>query len=212
MNKRNAIISVAATAIVTAGLMGGLAVAAGSDGTGPSAMVPGFMQAHARDRQESGRRQERGGSSMMSRICDPRRDAVLAAGVAFVETTLELTPEQTTAWQDLTTKLTAGSEKIGENCAALTQDSQPGTSLDKLVNLEQGLSSALAIVQDVRPAYDAFYGTLTAEQQKSLEALMPKRGFGKRRGKGDSAGRGGEYGERHGMFHHDDDDEDDDKS
>ena len=143
MNKRNAILAVAVTAVATAGLMGGLAIAAGPDGNSPTAMPRGVMMAHFGDRHDEGRRHARSGSAMMSRLCDPRRDAVLSGGIAYVEASLKLTPEQTAVWQGLTAKINAGSEKIGENCASLTQNTPSSTSLDRLAHMEQGLSSAL---------------------------------------------------------------------
>lgn len=182
MKKRTAILVVALTAVGTVGLMGGLAVAAGPGGDA-AGMAPGTMLAHFRDGHDRHARMHarfdrgRGGPGMMRHLCSPRRDAFLAAGIAYVQASLEFTPEQTAAWDNLTTKLQEGSQKVGENCSARAAEPRPTTSIDRLAGMERGLTNALAIVQDIRPAYDAFYATLTAEQQKTLEDLLPHRGF-----------------------------------
>ena len=71
MNKCNAILAVAVMAVATAGLMGGLAIAAGPDGNGSTAMPRGAMMAHFGDRHDEGRRHARGGRPVDSNAkCD----------------------------------------------------------------------------------------------------------------------------------------------
>lgn len=203
MKKRTMIIAASAVA-ASVGLAGGLAaVESTPGGAALSQLAKNGALTHVR-----GGDHHRRGRGMAGRLCDPRRDAVVAAGIAYVDTAMDFTPEQTAAFDTLSTSLTEASIKVGEACEARAE-TNPETSVERLMHLEEGLGDALAIVQDVRPAYDAFYATLTATQREQLEKMMPRRGFGGgkgwHRGGRDRHDRGG----RHGRFDRDDADDSD---
>ena len=121
----------------------------------------------------------RGG--MAKRLCSDARDEHIEAGIAFAETFMAFTPEQRAAWDRLTAAVRAGSEKVGEACTETEALRAEKTMPAKLALAEAATKTAAAVLGDVRPAFDAWYATLSDEQRQALDDLM-KRRHGERRG------------------------------
>jgi len=132
---------------------------------------------------------------MFAMLCQPQRDAMIAGAIAYGEKRLEITPEQMTAWTKLTASLNAAGARVAQSCEAAKAEGRPETSAERLTFLETRMTEGLAIVQDVRPAYDGFYATLTDAQKKTLEDLLSHR-MARHGGHGD-------HRDRHGNDHHD---------
>ena len=112
----------------------------------------------------------------MAMICSERRDERLEKVLAFVEGFVSLTPEQTTAWGELTETIRAGSATIGEKCVELEDAGTPETAPDKLARIESMATTGLTLLQRVRPAFEGFYATLSDKQKKALDDMIAHRG------------------------------------
>ena len=166
--------------LATAGLLGGLAVVNAQSEAGPRPM-------HMRgDKDDAGRPGPGHGPGpragmmggplgMIGMLCEPQRDAMLAGAIAYGEKRLEITPAQMAAWTKLTAALNAGSARVGQSCEAAKAAGTPETSSQHLALMETRMKDGLAIVQEVRPAYDALYASLTDVQKKTLEDMLARR-------------------------------------
>lgn len=117
----------------------------------------------------------RGHARGMEMICSDRRDRRIENGLAFVEGFVNFTPEQTTAWSELTDAVRAGSATIGESCEELENAGVPESALDGLRHFEAMATTGLDILQRIRPAFERFYATLSDEQKKALDDLIAHR-------------------------------------
>ena len=111
----------------------------------------------------------------MARICSDRRDRHIDRMADFVEGFVDLNPEQTEAWTRLTETVRQGSATVGETCDQLQADGMPETAPERLAMVETMMTTGLSIMQDVRPAFDAFYATLSERQRKALDNLTERR-------------------------------------
>lgn len=118
----------------------------------------------------------RGHGRGMAMICGDRRDRRIEDGLAFVEGFVDFTPEQTTAWGELTSAVRAGSATIGEKCEELEKAGTPESTPDRLARFEAMAATGLAILQRIRPAFERFYATLSDKQKKALDDLTSHRG------------------------------------
>ena len=120
-----------------------------------------------------GPRGHRGG--MAQKLCSDARTDRIEAAIAFAETFMAFTPEQRAAWERLTGAVRAGGEKIGETCAETEALRAEKTMPAKLALAEAATKTAAAVLGDVRPAFDAWYGTLSDEQRAALDDLLRHR-------------------------------------
>jgi hypothetical protein len=118
----------------------------------------------------------RGHGRGMATICSERRDQRIEHGLAFVEGFVNFTPEQTTAWSELTDVVRAGSASIGEKCEELEKTGMPESVPDRLQRFETLASTGLGILQRIRPAFERFYATLSDKQKKAVDDLISHRG------------------------------------
>lgn len=146
-----------ATALVVLGAAWALAQTAPPAGPPPFALA---MRFHGGPRQL---------------LCD-HRDAVLAAALAFVRTTIEITPAEQQAWQRFSAAAESSIAPLAGACAALAQQHQPASLPDRLRLAETFAAAHLQVLQSIRPALAQLYQTLTPEQREQLDALP----FGKR--------------------------------
>ena len=126
----------------------------------------------------AGYRHGRGG--MERKLCSDARGEHIEAAITFAETFMAFTPEQRTAWDRLTGAVRAGGEKIGETCAETEALRAEKTMPAKLALAEAATKTAAAVLGDVRPAFDAWYATLSDEQREALDGLMKRGGRGRR--------------------------------
>ena len=120
----------------------------------------------------------RGG--MAKRLCSDARGEHVEAAITFAETFMAFTPEQRAAWDRLTGAVRAGNDKVGATCAETEALRAEKTMPAKLALAEAATKTAAAVLGDVRPAFDAWYATLSDEQRKALDDLMKRRRGGRR--------------------------------
>ncbi len=204
MNKQTKVFLVAGLA--TAGLVAGF-FAVNAQTAGHPRMEHMRGAQHDGDRRGPGEGMTRhagmmgGPQGMFAAVCHPHRDAMLAGAIAYGEKRLELTPAQAESWNRLTAALRAGGERAGQSCAAAKPTDGPLSSAERLARMEQHMGNGLAIVQTIRPAYEAFHATLNDAQKKTLEDLLSHR-MARHDGRGDGQRRHGRH-DRQGHDRHD---------
>jgi LTXXQ motif family protein len=103
---------------------------------------------------------------MMSRaMCDPRAAGFAEWRIEIIERAVKPTEAQRPAVDQLKT----ASAKAAETIAAACPRDLPETATARLELMEKRLEAMLGAVKTVRPAFDAFYATLTAEQKNALD-------------------------------------------
>ncbi|MFO1351321.1 MAG: Spy/CpxP family protein refolding chaperone [Gammaproteobacteria bacterium] len=107
-------------------------------------------------------------------MCGGQRGERVEDMISFVENFVKLDAAQTDAWNKLAAALRAGNVSFDQACAALDKDATTATA--RLDALEQMLSTGLGVVQNVRPAFDGFYATLSAQQKQLVDKLFNRRG------------------------------------
>lgn len=132
--------------------------------------------------------------------CGPSRDAKLDRMIKFGNAFFKFEGAQKTAWNDLTRTLHEASADIGKQCTAMKDQPRATTPTEKLARMEQRLSSRLALLQKVRPVFDKFYGTLSADQKQALDGFMKHRGPGRHGERGEY--RGHDRDRDHGEYRH----------
>ena len=136
------------------GMMGG-----GGPGWGPGMMMgPGMM--HGR-----GMWGGRGG------MCDPRFAGLAEWRIGQIERAVQPTDAQRAALNELR----SASTKAAESLAAACPRDLPATSVARLELMEKRMEAMLASLKTVRPAFDAFYATLSDEQKARLDRAGPRR-------------------------------------
>jgi len=133
-------------------------------GWGPGVMMgPGMMG--------------RGGMGGIAAMCDPR-----AAGLAEwrmermermerIERLISPNEAQRAALNELRT----ASTKAAETVAAACPREFPASASARLEVMEKRLDAMLLAIKTVRPAFDAFYATLTDEQKARINSGGPRR-------------------------------------
>ena len=110
----------------------------------------------------------------LHRICSDARSQRLEGGIGFVEAFFSFNDEQKPAWGALASALRKGSDAIGRHCTTIGE--RPSTAPGKFALLETALTAGLEVVQEVRPAFDRFYGTLDDDQKAAIDSLIERRG------------------------------------
>lgn len=128
----------------------------GPGGRGPGMMMgPGMM-----------------GSGMMGGgMCSPQAAGLAEWRVEQIERAVRPTDAQRAALNELKT----ASSKAAETIAAACPREFPATSTGRLDLMEKRLDAMVQAVKTVRPAFDAFYATLTADQKAALDKAGPRR-------------------------------------
>jgi hypothetical protein len=116
-----------------------------------------------------------GGPGMM---CDPRAAGLAGWRLNQVQRAVKMTDAQNKALEDLR----AASAKAAEAITAACPTEIPATSAARLAFMEKRMEAMLQAVKTVRPAFDAFYGSLSDEQKARLDAAGPRR-WGWQRGR-----------------------------
>ena len=84
-----------------------------------------------------------------------------------------LSGNQRAAWQELAKRLRAATVTFGE--ARDNAHAEGMSAKERLAQAENMMAAGLAALQSLRPAFDAFYGTLTPAQRKTLDAFAAHR-------------------------------------
>ena len=127
----------------------------GTRGWGPGMMMgPGMM----------------GPGLMGPGMCDPRAAGLAEWRIERIERAVKPTDAQRPAFD----ALKAASTKAAETIAAACPREFPETATARLETMEKRLDAMLAAVKTVRPAFEAFYATLTDEQKAALNRVGPR--------------------------------------
>ncbi len=100
-----------------------------------------------------------------------------AGFVAYMTARLNLTAEQKPLADKVQSVLQAAADKERQICAALKPEGERGqeTILDRVARREQFLTVRLQALQQVRPALEQLYGSLTPEQKAIINHPFPGR-------------------------------------
>lgn len=110
-----------------------------------------------------------------AQFCNEQPDERIDRLVAYAEERLELTSTQVDRLNQLTTTMkTSASETLTPVCANLSQD-QSLTAPERLARLQTFAESGSQVISQIRPAFNAFYTSLSEEQQQELDTLMARR-------------------------------------
>jgi hypothetical protein len=112
-----------------------------------------------------------GGAHRLGRLCEGRTGEGIDRIDRLATSFLRLDPGQAEAWKTLVRTLRDGAATIEEACAEL-RSAEIRTVPAAMGQVERGLEIALTVVREVRPAAVAFYATLSAEQQRTLDDLI----------------------------------------
>ncbi|BAE49000.1 Spy/CpxP family protein refolding chaperone [Paramagnetospirillum magneticum] len=131
------------------------------------------------------------GFERMSRMCGDM-DARMAAHMAYSETKLKLTDAQKVEFKHLAETMKEASAPMAKMCADKVDPSKFATLPERMGRMQQQAEIRAEALRKVVPAMSAFYASLSLEQQKIADDLMP--GAGGRGG----FGHGGRHGHGHG--------------
>jgi hypothetical protein len=111
----------------------------------------------------------RGGFGPM--MCNPRAAGLAEWRMDRIENATRPNETQKAALDQLRTASTKAAELIAAACPK----EAPATAPARLEQAEKRAQAMLQAVQTVRPAFDAFYAALDAEQKARLDAVGPRR-------------------------------------
>jgi hypothetical protein len=106
-------------------------------------------------------------------MCGPRAAGLAEWRIDRIARAVQPTNEQRTALD----ALRAASTKAAEAIASACPRNIPDTASARLAAAEAGLETMLQAVKTIRPTFDAYYATLSADQKKRLDSAGP-RGWG----------------------------------
>jgi len=117
------------------------------------------------------------GMGGMNRLCSDMRGERMERMIGFVESFMTFTAPQQQAWTTLTASVREGNAMVGATCDDLKGDRGKDLAApERLARMETMMSTGLAVVQKVRPAFDGFYATLSEKQQQALDDMLQHRG------------------------------------
>ena len=135
----------------------------GSSATGSGTLLsPGMMMA-------PGRWSSRG----MRAYCHPQAAGFGTWRLGQIEQIVKPDQNQRNAFDDFR----AASDKAAQMLSAACPVEVPQTVSARLALMEARMTLMLDAVKTIRPAFDTFYATLTAEQKARLDASRPHRWF-----------------------------------
>lgn len=111
-----------------------------------------------------------------ARLCSDSRDARIDDGIRFIEAFANFTPDQTGSWDALTKAVKNGSAKVGQACETVEAEGRPSQAPQHLARAELALTTALGVLQEVKPAFVDLYGKLNDEQRAQIDRLLEHKG------------------------------------
>jgi LTXXQ motif family protein len=112
-----------------------------------------------------------GGAGGMGSVCDPRGAGLAEWRMERIERLITPTEAQRAALNDLRAASTKAAEIIKTACPS----EFPASATARLEVMEKRLDAMQQAIKTVRPAFDAFYATLTDEQKARVNASGPRR-------------------------------------
>jgi hypothetical protein len=104
-------------------------------------------------------------------MCSPRFAGLAEWRIDEIERAVKLTDTQQAALKELR----AASAKAADSFVAACPSDWPKTGSGRLAVMEKRMETMLAAVKTVRPAFDAFYGSLDETQKARVDAVSPRR-------------------------------------
>lgn len=98
-------------------------------------------------------------------LCDPRAAGLAEWRIERMERLIRPTDAQRTALE----ALRAASTKAAETVSAACPKEFPAGASARMELMEKRLDAMLAAIKTVRPAFDAFYATLTDDQKRRVD-------------------------------------------
>jgi hypothetical protein len=112
----------------------------------------------------------RGGMGGFAGMCDPRGAGMAEWRMERIERLINPNEAQRKALGDLRT----ASAKAAETIAAACPTDIPASASARMELMEKRLEAMLAAIKTVRPAFDAFYATLSDEQKARVNSGGPR--------------------------------------
>jgi hypothetical protein len=125
-------------------------------------------------------------------------DARMAARMAYNEVKLKLTEAQKAEYKRLTATMTEAYAPMRKMCEDKTDPTKATTLPERMGQMQQMAEIRAESLRKLVPAMKDFYATLSLDQQKIADDLMPGRGG--KGGFGHHGGPGGGHGPM--MMHH----------
>ena len=113
-----------------------------------------------------------GGRGGMAGMCSPRAAGMAEWRIERIERLIKPTDPQRTALEALRTASAKAAESVTAACPAKF----PSGASARMEAMEKRMEGMLAAINTVRPAFDAFYATLSDDQKKKLDSAP--RGWG----------------------------------
>lgn len=108
-------------------------------------------------------------------MCGGAHGDRIGALTGAVDAFFDFTPEQSEKWDKLTQALAAGQASMKATCGEAEEASdegEKGGASERLARMEMMMTAGLGAIQEIRPAFEAFYKTLTEEQQRAIDGLL----------------------------------------
>ncbi len=109
--------------------------------------------------------------------CERGVDHFVEEMMEHAEEDVVFTATQQAAWDDLIAAVRQGGSEITTFCGKVDEaraaDAAPAT--ERLAMAEEAVAVGLKTIQTIRPAFDAFYNTLDAEQKELLDGAANHR-------------------------------------
>ena len=112
-----------------------------------------------------------GGRGGMGMLCNPRGAGLAEWRMQRIEQLVQPTEAQKTALSALRDASTKAAEQISAACPR----EFPASATARMELMEKRMETMLAALKTVRPAFDAFYATLSDEQKAKLDRGGPRR-------------------------------------
>lgn len=115
----------------------------------------------------------RGGGMWRGRFegpCDPRAAGIAEWRIEDVERLVRPTEAQRAALGELRT----ASAKAADGLKSACPREIPQTSVQRLAFMEERMAAMLAAIRTLRPAFEAFYATMSDEQKARLDGAGPR--------------------------------------
>lgn len=149
-------------------------------------------------RGQMGQRGQGGPGGFIGLMCSERGAERLETALNFVGGKLTLTDEQQTLLDNLKTAALTAQTEYADSCITGPRDGS-GNVVDRIKHRQSNMQAQIAAMDDVIPALEAFYDSLTEEQQAALKQ-GPRgergRGFGSQDGRGFGPRDGSGFGHR----------------
>ena len=172
MTRFKALLAGGAIAAMTAATAAAVWAAPGESVTGgdPAAQRPFHGQMHKARGEGAGWHHHgpRGGE------CGPRAGSPMQRQINVIEGLMAFTPEQQTAWNELKSTLKTGQESMQKACEARKGAERPKNAVERFNRIEELMSTRLAVMRSVKPAFEKFYGTLSEKQQKAIDGMFTR--------------------------------------